>query len=125
MNFTPAAKGVLIMPWKFLGFVVFLALLLFFIGFNLDNKCDISFGFTTLPEVPVYLTVFSAFMLGLFCTIPLILSRKFRKSKPQDVPAIGAGDKGGRSKKDRKKKGTVPGEGPHQDGFDGGPYGVN
>jgi hypothetical protein len=113
------------MPWKFLGFVVFLGLLLFFIGLNLDNKCDISFGFTIIREVPIYLTVFSAFMLGLFCTIPLFLSRKFRKAKVQDVPAIEAGGKGGRFKKNRKKRGASSAEGPQQDGFDGGPYGIN
>jgi uncharacterized integral membrane protein len=115
------------MPWKLLGIIVFLGVLLVFIGLNLDNRCDISFGFTTIEAVPIYLTVFSAFMLGLFCTIPLFLSRKFKKPKSRDVPAINAGDTGGPfgKKRNRPKKGVPSKEGLDQDGSDGGPYGIN
>ncbi|MDR2068493.1 MAG: hypothetical protein LBP71_01315 [Spirochaetaceae bacterium] len=116
------------MPWRLIGFVVFFGILLVFIGLNLNNSCDISFGFTTIEAVPIYLTVFSAFVLGLFCTIPLMVSLRFRKSKSRDAPAVDAGDtknhKAG--KKRNKKKDENPAEDVVQVPFDGGgSYGIN
>ena len=64
-------------------FVVFLA----FIVLNLDNKCDISFGFTSLEEVPVFLSALASFVLGMLVTVPLLL---FRGKKPEkrEKPAL-------------------------------------
>jgi uncharacterized integral membrane protein len=115
------------MPWKLLGFVVFLGILLVFIGLNLGNSCDISFGFTTVTAVPIYLTVFSAFVLGLLCAIPLSVSLKFKKNKPKNTPAADAGGiKGPKFGKGRghKKKDESPAEDVTQDTA-GGPYGIN
>ena len=63
--------------------IVVFALLLAFIAFNLDdnNKCDISFGFTTLLNIPVYLTILSSFVLGLLCALPFAIMRVTRKLK--------------------------------------------
>ncbi|MDR2631418.1 MAG: hypothetical protein LBC60_10885 [Spirochaetaceae bacterium] len=115
------------MPWRLIGFVVFFGILLVFIGLNLNNRCDISFGFTTIEAVPIYLTVFSAFVLGLFCTIPLIVSLKFKKPKSPDA-LNGEETKKRRSgkKRDPKKKNEIPAEDFPQGSFDGGgPYGIN
>ena len=60
------------MPWRLIVFIVIFALFLVFITFNLENKCDISFGFASLRDVPVFITIFSSFILGFLCTIPLI-----------------------------------------------------
>jgi len=60
-----------------LVFVFFLA----FIILNLENKCDVSFGFTTIKDFPVFLTALSSFVLGMLVTIPMILVRK-KKPKP-------------------------------------------
>ncbi|MFP3089213.1 hypothetical protein LQZ21_02675 [Treponema sp. TIM-1] len=115
------------MPWKLIGFVVFFGILLVFIGLNLNNSCDISFGFTTIEQVPIYLTVFSAFVLGLLCTIPLMVSLRFRKSKSPDA----AIDAGGRKNRKFGKKGSNKrgGAGPAEDippGSDNGDsYGIN
>ncbi|MDR0689344.1 MAG: hypothetical protein LBG08_03625 [Spirochaetaceae bacterium] len=115
------------MPWKLLGFIVFLGILLVFIGLNLGNSCDISFGFTTVQAVPIYLTVFSAFVLGLLCAIPLSISIRFKKNKSPDTPAHSAGGVQGPQfgkKRNRKKKDESPAEGS-PDTFGGGPYGIN
>ncbi|GHV68676.1 hypothetical protein AGMMS49928_08770 [Spirochaetia bacterium] len=71
------------MPWRLIGFIVVFAVFLAFITFNLGNSCDISFGFKSFPAVPVYLTVFTSFMLGLFSAIPFILSLSLKKKRLQ------------------------------------------
>jgi uncharacterized integral membrane protein len=101
--------------WRLLGTVILLAILLLFIGLNLNNRCDVSFWFTqdaVIKEVPVYLTAFSSFVLGLLCSIPLAFSlgRK-RKAKAGKAPAASAQgllppegkNKDGKKKKDKKK----------------------
>jgi predicted tellurium resistance membrane protein TerC len=75
------------MPWRLLGLILVLAILLSFIGFNLNNTCDISFGFKTIPNVPIYLTVFASFMLGLFASLPFIIFGAFRKKQKTEKPA--------------------------------------
>jgi hypothetical protein len=72
------------MPWRLIGYIVILIILLGFIGFNLENRCDISFGprgLLTLSQVPVYFTAFSSFVLGMLCSIPLVIS--LRKKEPK------------------------------------------
>jgi uncharacterized membrane protein YciS (DUF1049 family) len=73
------------MPWRLIVIIVVFAVFLTFISFNLDNKCDINFGFTKLSEVPVFLTVFISFALGLICTMPFIISARFKR-KALTVP---------------------------------------
>ena len=73
------------MPWRLVQFVVVFMVFLVFIIFNLENKCDISFGFTNISEVPVFITAFFSFIAGMLCTIPFILGLKFRK-KNKDIP---------------------------------------
>jgi hypothetical protein len=67
------------MPWRLIGFVIFFGIFLAFIAFNLDNSCDISFGFKTISAAPVYLTVFVSFALGILCVIPFAVSLRFKQ----------------------------------------------
>jgi hypothetical protein len=67
--------------------------------FNLDKKCDISFGFTVIEDVPVFLTVFCSFVLGMLSTLPFIFfyqlgkKRKAEDSKREpEEPKRKAGD---------------------------------
>jgi uncharacterized integral membrane protein len=62
-----------------LGLIIILAVLLAFIGFNLDNKCDLSLGVTAFRGVPIYLTVFASFMLGMLCSLPFIIFKSLKK----------------------------------------------
>ena len=67
------------MPWRLIGIIVILAVLLGFIGFNLQNTCDLSLGFKVFRGVPVYLTVFVSFMLGMLCTLPFFIVGALKK----------------------------------------------
>ena len=67
------------MPWRLIEFIILFAILFLFIIFNLENKCDINCGFIQLKDVPVFLTVFSSFFIGMFCTLPFIFASKARK----------------------------------------------
>ena len=88
------------MPWRLIIFIVVFAIFLVFISFNLGDeyKCDISFGFAKIPQVPVFITIFASFILGFFSALPLIL---FIKNRKKDKPE--------KEKKDKKpKKDDVP-----------------
>jgi uncharacterized integral membrane protein len=78
------------MPWRLIGFIIIFAVFLIFIAFNLQNNCDINLVFRVFPEVPVYLTAFSSFILGMFCAIPFILivkkEKDGKKFSPEEKP---------------------------------------
>jgi uncharacterized integral membrane protein len=70
------------MPWRLILAIVIFAVFLAFITVNLDNRCNINFGFHKFEEVPIFLTVFISFFMGLVCGAPLVLHlRKKNKSK--------------------------------------------
>ena len=72
------------MPWRFITVIIIFAILLVFITFNLENKCDISFGFIKIEQVPVFLTVFVSFALGLLFMSPFV----FRAAKARKNPSL-------------------------------------
>jgi uncharacterized integral membrane protein len=74
------------MPWRLIIFILIFALFLVFITFNLENKCDIYFWFhgKGLIDVPVFLTIFVSFSLGLLCALPFAI-RGWKVKKEQDV----------------------------------------
>ncbi len=59
---------------------LFLGVIVAFIALNQKNACDISFGFTVLSGVPVYLTVLASFVVGMVAVLPLSLSRRRHSS---------------------------------------------
>lgn len=74
------------MPWRLVGFIVCIVLVTVFVGFNLDNRCDISFGFFQLESVPIFLSLMSAFVLGVVVVLPFTFGRR-RARKPPVSPA--------------------------------------
>jgi len=68
------------MPWRLIVLIVVCAILLVFIGLNLSNTCDISLGFKVFPAVPVYVTVFCSFILGMICSLPFIVFKSLKKA---------------------------------------------
>ena len=78
------------MPWRLIIFIVIFAIFVTFITFNLENKCDVSFGFAKIEAVPVFLTVFTSFALGLLCAVPLVLFIKNKRNEtlPKDKKLI-------------------------------------
>ncbi|WP_461245805.1 hypothetical protein [Treponema sp. R6D11] len=67
------------MPWRLILFIVIFAIFLAFITVNLDNRCNINIGFAQFEGVPIFLTVFISFFLGLVCATPLFLHLSKKK----------------------------------------------
>lgn len=70
------------MPWKLVGFIICLVLGTCFAGFNLGNSCNISFGFKTFENVPIFFSLIVAFALGVIVTLPFtVIKKKSAKDK--------------------------------------------
>ncbi|MDR1747924.1 MAG: hypothetical protein LBR47_02570 [Spirochaetaceae bacterium] len=81
------------MPWRLILFAVFLVLVIVFIGFNLGNTSDISLGFYTFLNVPVFMTVLLPFAVGMLIMVPFSFGKKKnpghqRVEKDTTPPAI-------------------------------------
>jgi len=64
---------------RLLGFVFVLLVVISFIMFNLGNTSDLSLGFITFYDVPVFLSVLCAFLIGVLFAIPLSFSLGWKK----------------------------------------------
>lgn len=64
------------MPWKLVGFIICLVLGTCFAGYNLGNNCNISFGFHTFENVPIFFSLIVAFACGVVVTLPFTVIRK-------------------------------------------------
>lgn len=64
------------MPWRLLALVVIFALSLFFVGFNLDNRCTVSFGFAAIENIPVFFPLLAAFTAGMLFSFPFVFRGK-------------------------------------------------
>jgi uncharacterized integral membrane protein len=99
------------MPWRLIVFLIVLALVVAFAGFNIQNTASISFGFYTLEAVPVFLSLFAAFFLGILVMLPFTLGKRRGKGKqtkntstsPSEAPKLSDESAGGASKRRRKK----------------------
>ena len=87
------------MPFKVIMYLFGLVVFTLFVGFNLDNRCDVSFVFHVFRDVPVVISMLFAFCAGAVCVIPLLLSGKKKKAPPAPPSAKGP-----------KKKGPVSGD---------------
>jgi len=84
-------------PWRLIKFVFVFAVFLTFMVFNLDNTSGINLIFTEFDSVPVFLTAFSSFFLGMLFAIPVVYSAKKRKTDADgegSAPAKKKGKKG-------------------------------
>ncbi|MDR1566764.1 MAG: hypothetical protein LBS48_05720 [Treponema sp.] len=101
---------------RLIGFILIFAVFLTFIVLNLDNKCDVSLGFRTIREIPVFITVFVSFFLGMFCAVPFVISFGRKKSPAKGVP----------SKQAKKWGKNKDGASPLPEDLKGdGPYGID
>lgn len=69
------------MPWKFLIFLVILAIVIVFAGINVNNSADIDLGFHRFESVPVFVGLGSAYVLGAVSILPFALNKAFRKRR--------------------------------------------
>ncbi|MBN2873492.1 MAG: hypothetical protein JXM71_00230 [Spirochaetales bacterium] len=90
------------MPWKLVLFIGAVALILIFVGFNIENNCDISLVFVTFEGVPVVITILATYVLGLLSALIITVGRKGLKlgktrgasstSSPENQPLPGSGN---------------------------------
>ncbi len=71
------------MPWKLIGFILILVLVALFASFNLTNRADINLGFHVFESVPIFLSLFIAFLAGVMLMIPFTIGPASRKKKKQ------------------------------------------
>lgn len=74
------------MPWRLVGFILIFFVFIAFILSNLRNESDISFFTWTLPNIPVFVTVFASFLVGMLASVPIIISINLKKRKQGDKP---------------------------------------
>lgn len=110
------------MPWRLIGFILTLAVVTTFIGFNLGNACDVSFGFVTIPQVPVYLTIFASFAAGMIAVVPYALAHGARKKKEGKTARSG---RAGRSQSATVPRGRRDVSQAPDTELDDGAYGVD
>lgn len=108
------------MPAKLLYFISVLLILALFMGFNLQNRCDVSFVFHVFKDVPIFLSLLFAFLLGNIATLPFLISnrKKMKKAEKQAVVYPDAEKVALKSEKRSwfgKKKNSQEGETPKQD----------
>lgn len=78
------------MPWKLVSFITVMVLITFFIGFNLENSCDISFIFYSFKKVPIFVSLLFAYVVGAVTVLPFFFGyRKNRQSKGLKNPKTG------------------------------------
>jgi hypothetical protein len=61
------------MPWKLIAFLAILLVITFFIGFNLDNRCDVSFIFYKYHDVPIFISLLFAYAAGAVTVLPFFI----------------------------------------------------
>jgi len=83
------------MPKRLIQIIIIFAIFLLFIIFNLEKKCDISFGFTVIHDVPVFLTVFCSIVFGMISTLPFIFGQQLRRKQKIEEKKDGSADSPG------------------------------
>lgn len=99
------------MPFRLFFLALVIVLLVVFIGFNIENRCNVSFVFHTLEDVPVVVTILSSFALGLVAALPFVLRRRNRVSAPKQP-------------RGRRTKAVPGGEAPRDERFPEGGSGI-
>jgi uncharacterized integral membrane protein len=112
------------MPWRLIVSIAIGAAFLGFIGFNLENRCDVSFGFIAFSQVPVFLTAFASFVLGMILTLPLVVSFRAKARRNEQNPALQPPAQG-RGLKKRKAGKTPAPDNPTEPPSPGGSHGID
>lgn len=78
------------MPWRMIRFLIIMSVVILFIGLNAGNNSDISFWFggkADFKDVPIFVSLFGAYVVGAISVIPFAVNRsisKFKKKKQKD-----------------------------------------
>lgn len=69
---------------RLIGTIIIIVIMAFFVGFNLDNKCNVNLLFKTFENVPVFITIMISFATGIIFTLPVALSFRHKKAKKEE-----------------------------------------
>lgn len=78
---------------RFIGFLAVFGIFIAFIGFNLENSGDVSFGFTVLKKVPVFMIVFVSFALAFLFALPFVVRGRLLRRDKTDRALVKKGRK--------------------------------
>jgi len=92
------------MPWQLIRFIAVFTVFLLFIIANLGNRSNVNLGFVSFQDVPVFITAFCAFALGMALTIPYMAAAGRNKGKAKQAA-------GKKTRGKATKNGTEAGEG--------------
>jgi len=76
------------MPWRMIGLVLLLVLVAAFATLNLSNRTDVSLGFHVFRDVPIFMSLFVAFLAGILAMVPYTIAQGRRGRRTR---AVGAG----------------------------------
>ncbi len=69
------------MPWRLVVFILILGFVVLFAGANITNASDISFGFYTVEDVPIFISLFFAYVVGVLTMVPFTIRTMRRKKR--------------------------------------------
>ncbi|MGL4985529.1 MAG: hypothetical protein ACRC5H_00120 [Treponemataceae bacterium] len=64
---------------KLIFFIIIMIIVTLFIGFNLDNKTDISIVFYEFKNLPVIVLMLGSFCCGILFSLPFLITEKHKK----------------------------------------------
>ena len=91
------------MPWKMILVIAVIFVVAVFAGFNL-NQTTISVGFYVFENVPVFLALIIAFILGALVMLPFTLKMKVSKKQEEKILKKKAKEEEKLEKEDKKAK---------------------
>ena len=80
-------KGAIKMPWRLIKLVLILLFAIVFAAVNIDNRCGVSLVFVTFQNVPVFVTMFVSFCVGILFVLPFTIGRDSAVKKAQEAAA--------------------------------------
>ena len=95
------------MPWRLIVILLFFSLVIVFIGFNLDNTATVSFGFHEFRDVPVFVSLFIAFISGAVVTLPFSIGKNIKIKRKEQT----------KNRKQEDSRGEIPEKRPKALGF--------
>ncbi|MBR5933686.1 MAG: hypothetical protein IK002_06840 [Treponema sp.] len=73
---------------KLICLIVALTAFSFFMGYNLDNKCDIWLFTTTVKNVPVFMNSLISFAFGVLCSLPIAFFSRLKKQRKAEEKEV-------------------------------------
>lgn len=90
------------MQFKLIYFLFIVLVFGIFAGFNLHNSTDISLIFTTLKDIPIYISNLFSFLIGVIIMLPF-LSKRSKKQKDKKKAKLAEQEAAGVKTVDLKK----------------------